>query len=203
MTSRLPLAVGLVAILATPAPGWDVPSGDRTTPDAALVPVGLRLTGQARREGSPPCQFEIVMHGPDCYYRKEWSGSEEADSGWWTITLILDDYAGYCQHSWSNRGGRRGGIAGDGGKGLAEVAGRLFKDGKLVGALPSRLRGDDTRAVEEYVAFCRRGKLLLPTAVRWVDKGLGTDTVYQVQHSELLFRTDKEFFAAIKKKHFR
>jgi hypothetical protein len=170
--------------------------------DADPAPVALRLAGRVRQEGHSDWRFEIIMAGHDRYYRKEWSGDQDAESGFWSIDLVVGDFWGRSSQSWSERGSRGGGSSGGGGKGSPQVARRLWVGPKLVGGTKDQVRWADERHAEDFGLPTAVVKVRIPTVIRWTDRTRSVERVYFVEDIGFYYRFNPEFFDSVKRQRF-
>lgn len=179
-------------------------------PERILAPVGLRLTGRAEKNG-PSYRFEIVTEGYDCYYRKEWAGEQEQrkpeGTGFWRVSLIVDDFGGAMGKSWGEYGGRGGGNYGENGKDQAEVARRLWTGDRFTGVTRDKLRAEleSGHYIEEFRVPVSRDRFSVPCVIRWTDNTSAmpkNTTTYTVEKVEFRYQRNTQFFKAAKALYF-
>ncbi len=135
-------------------------------------------------------KFELVMLGPDCYFRREW---RQRFGGWrWRVEMAVTNFYSDISISWRGYGSGGGGTDGYDGVNRLLVGRRLWAGASFAGASTNSLHatsGGSFRRTEEFSDLVRHGPFLIPRRIIFTN---WDHRVFTYRVKGVLFRNDPD-----------
>lgn len=183
------------------------PTKDAGNVQSVLRPKAIRLRGQSESKRgdrtSGTQQFEILLEGPDQYYRREWRG-EKGKGDWYTYEqIILPDFESQGGEAFTFPYGTRGGYNSSyvNHRLMPAVARRIWPEAGRIGVGEDQLLYKGERYSEEFHDLKATEGIPFPNRIVWRDYDLnvpGLVTTYTIEDVELLSESQKPLFESVR-----